>query len=111
MIPQQDPRKTIDGPQRRPKIVRNGVAERLRLLDGRSELGRAFGDTLLKINVQSATRLFGPPSLDDLCLQHFIDRGQCFGQVELMDRYSKLAGDLGSNLLVFGGEKARCIRG
>src|SRR5258708_1970226 len=111
MIPQQDARETIDGPEWRTQVVRNRVAERLKLLDGRFELGRAFGDTLLKINVQSANLLFGPPSLDDLCLQHFVDRGQCFGQVELMDRYSKLAGDLGSNLLVFGGEKARCIRG
>ena len=68
-------------PQRRPQVVRDGVAESFELLIGSLQLRRAFDDALLQLGVQVQNlRLCLHPladvanvALDDLAAFHLVD--------------------------------------
>src|SRR5512140_286874 len=61
-----DPAETVDGPEGGPEVVGDGVRERLELVVGRLELGRAIVDPPLEVLVQAANLLFGSPAFRDV---------------------------------------------
>ena len=62
----QDAREAVDGPQRRPQVVGDRVAERLQLLVGCLQLGGALQYPLFEFFVQTADLVFGELDLGDV---------------------------------------------
>ena len=60
--------EAVDAAQRPAQVVRDGIAERLQVLDHRRELGRAPGDALFQDLVQTLALLLGAALLGDVLL-------------------------------------------
>ena len=60
VVLQQDVAEAVDGPERPPQVVGDGIGEGLQLLVGRGQPGGAFRHPLLELVVHPADALLGP---------------------------------------------------
>ena len=60
IIFQENPGETVNGPQRRPEVMGDGIGKTFQFLVGRLQLGRATLDPLFQFFIELADFFFGP---------------------------------------------------